>query len=283
MKNFFLSFILLLCLFGAGSAQAFSISPLKFTNTIAPGYNLDWEIKVTNNSDHESIFHPVVIGMKQDDLGRSVFGKNIDVAESWFKTPLGDVQLAPGASGKLVFSVNVPANTPPGAHYLGLAVQEKNDQALSAQLATVLNLQVAGTAQESLLIEKLSTTKNIFFDKNWLAQIQIRNVGNVGVDLAGQENLYYFDKKISQKSFNLGNNLFAQSSRRADLELFAGNKIVLPGFYRADIKTIYGVTQQSVEGNISFWYLPYWFLIVLVLIVLSAMFFVFKKNKNVAV
>ncbi len=283
MKNFFLFFISLFCLLGANSAQAFSISPLRFTNTIAPGDSQDWEIKVVNDSDHQSIFHPLIIGMKQDNLGRSIFGKNIDVAENWFKTPLGDVTLAPGASAKLIFSVNIPLNTPPGAHYLGLAVQEKNGQTLSAQLATILNLQISGKAQESLAIEKLFDSKDIFFDKNWSAQMQIRNTGNVGIDLIGQENLYYFNQKFSQKFLNFGNNLFAQSVRNANLDLFVSGKIILPGFYRADVNIVFGITHQTVVGSVGFWYLPYWFLIILGVIIFIAIFFVFKKNKNVAV
>lgn len=283
MKKTFLFFIFLFSLFGAVDAQAFSISPLKIRSTIAPGDNKDWEIKVTNNSNNVSTFSPVVIGMKQDYLGRSVFDKNIDVAENWFKIMSGDVALEPGASTNLIFSVNVPLNTPPGAHYVGLAVQEKNGQALSAQLATVLNLQVAGIAQESLVIEKLFASKKIFFDKNWLVQIQFRNIGNVSLDLEGQSGLFYFGQKFSQKPFNLGNAIFAQSVRTADLKLFTGEQMALPGLYRADFVIVYGLTNQIKESSVNFWYLPYWFLASLGLIILLILFFVFKKNKNVVV
>lgn len=283
MKKTFLFFIFLLSLFGAVDAQAFSISPLKITATLAPGDSKDWEIKVTNNSNIISTFSPVVIGMKQDDLGRSIFDKNIDVAENWFKIMSGDVIVEPGASTNLIFSVSVPLNAPPGAHYVGLAVQEKNGQALSAQLATVLNLQVAGTAQELLAIEKFFVNKKIFFDKNWLAQLQLRNTGNVSLNLEGQNHLFYFGRKFSQKSLNLGNAIFAQSVRTADLNLFTGEVVALPGLYRADLNISYGLTRQIKESSVNFWYLPYWFLIISGLIILLILFFVFKKNKNAVV
>lgn len=283
MKKIFLFFIFLFSLFGAVGVQAFSISPLKITATIAPGDSKDWEIKVTNNSKNISTFSPVVIGMKQDNFGRSVFDKNIDVAENWFKIISGDVALEPGASANFIFSANVPMNTPPGAHYVGLAVQEKNEQALSAQLATVLNLQVAGVAQESLVIEKLFVNKKIFFDKNWLAQIQLRNTGNVSLNLKGQSNLFYFNQKFSQKPFNLGNVIFAQSVRTAELNLFTGEGMALPGLYRGELSISYGLTNQTKESVVNFWYLPYWFLSALGFIILLILFFVFKKNKNVVV
>lgn len=280
MRRFFLFFIFLLSLFGAANAEAFSISPLKIKASIAPGDSKDWEIKVTNDSNIVSTFSPVVIGMKQDGLGRSVFDKNIDVAENWFKTMSGDLTLAPRASGNFIFTVNVPLNTPPGAHYLGLAVQEKNEQALSAQLATVLNLQVAGKAEESLLIEKFFVSKQVFFDKNWLGKIQFRNTGNVSLDLEGKSDLFYFGNSFSSKSIKLGNAIFAQSVRVADLDLFANEKMALPGFYRADINVVYGLTNQIKKDSVSFWYLPYWFLTVLSVLILLILFFVFKKNKN---
>lgn len=270
-------------MFGATSAEAFSISPLKITTSIAPGDSKDWEIKVTNDSSASSTFSPIVIGMKQDNLGRSVFDKNIDVAENWFKAMSGDLVLAPGVSKNFIFTVNVPLNTPPGAHYLGLAVQEKNGQALSGQLATVLNLQVAGKAEESLSIEKFFVNKQIFFDKNWPAQIQFRNTGNVSMNLEGQNNLFYFGNDFSSKSIKLGNAIFAQSVRGVDLNLFATEKTVWPGFYRADFSVTYGLTHQIKKDSVNFWYLPYWFLVVLGAIILLILFFVFKKNKNAVV
>ena len=283
MKNFFLISILILGLFGANSVQAFSISPLKFTATLGPGDTKDWEVKVTNNSNQPSTFFPVVIGMKQDIMGRSIFDKNIDVAESWFKTPIGSISLAPGESANEIFSISVPANTPPGAHYLGLAIQEKNDQVLSAQLATVLNLQISGLAKESLLLEKFLISKKIFLDKNWLAEMQMKNIGNVSVNLEGKAELYYFQQKFSEQSVNLGNAVFAQSVRSANLNYFPNNKMAWPGFYRGDITVIYGATHQTTAQSVNFWYFPRWFFVVFGLIILLIIVFVFKKNKNVAV
>lgn len=283
MNKYFSIAIFLSALLIADTVQAFSISPLKFTTTVAAGDSQDWEVKVVNNSDHVSVFSPMVIGMKQDSIGRSIFGKNIDIAESWFKTQSGDVRLAPGESFNEIFSVNVPINTPPGAHYIGLAIQEKSGQSLSGQLATVLNLQISGTAQESLILEKFLINKEIFFNKNWLAQIQLRNNGNVSLNLDAKEDLFYFGKKISQKSFNLGSVIFSQSIRNVEINLSNVDKFIFPGFYRSNIKIVYGVTHQVINKEVGFWYLPVWFLTVLSVIILSLIFFVFKKKRNVVV
>lgn len=283
MKVYLFIFIFFLSLFSIQSARAFSISPLKFSASVEAGENRDWEVVVTNNSVKDSIFVPLVIGLKQDDLGRSVFSQNIDVAENWFKTPLGEVKVAPGQSAALLFSVNVPINTPPGAHYLGLVVKEKNDLSLSAQLATILNLQIAGQAHEDLAMEKFLADKEIFINNNWTSIIQVRNTGNVGLEVVGRESLSYFGVKFSDKNFSFGNTLFAQSVRMSNLNLFPSEKIIPPGLYRAEIQLTYGLTNQIKNSSVTFWYLPVWFLVSAGLAVSLIVFFIFKKNKNASV
>ncbi len=282
VKKFFIILFFLLGLGFGFDAQAFSISPLKYSATIAPGESKDWSVKIKNDSDQGAVFSPVVLGEKQDNLGRAVFDKDVDIAEKWFQDSLDSITLAAGESKTAQFNISVPLNTPPGAHYLGLAVRQKSGQSLSAQLVTTLNLQVAGIANESLLFEKFFLTKKIFFDKNWLGQLQIRNIGNVSLDLVGHEDLFYFGKKISGNYLALGNSLFAQSDRLANLNLFVGDKLMLPGFYQAEIKIIYGLTHQTAQSNAGFWYLPWWSLVVLILIVFLILFLL-KKNKNATV
>lgn len=264
-------------------AQAFSISPLKFSATVAPGDNKEWEVKIKNDSDHSGIFIPVILGLKQDNLGRPVFENNIDIAENWLKVPLNNIKLTTGETKSVIFSASIPLNAAPGAHYLGLGIREQSSQSISTQLVTILNLQIAGLARESLSLEKFLITKKIFFDKNWLAELQIRNAGNIGLDLIGQQELFYFGQKFEKKSFSLGNNLFVQTNRNTKLSLFPDKKIILPGFYRIDVQIFYGFTHQTINQSLNFWYLPAWFLVVIGIVVLLGIFFIFRKNKNVFV
>lgn len=282
MRNIFLFFTLALSLLIAVEAKAFSVSPLKFTTTIAAGDNKDWEVKVKNDSNKSSVFVPVILGMQQDSFGRSIFGRNIDVAESWFKIPFGKLILNPGESGSVVFSITVPANTPPGAHYIGLAVQEESTGSITGQLATVLNLQVAGTAQELVVFDKFSVDKKIFFDKNWSSHIEIRNKGNVSVNLEGQESVYFFGKKKFSKAVDFGNNLFSQTNRVVNKNLFFEQSVILPGFYRVDMDVVFGLTKHTVNSSINFWYLPWWFVAVTGLCVLTVIYLILKKKRNVA-
>ncbi len=260
-------------------AQAFSVSPLKYTATLAPGDNKSWEVRIKNDSTRSGIFVPVILGLRQDQLGRTVFDNNIDIAENWFEPTVNSVVLSGGETALVIFSASVPLNTPPGAHYLGLGVRQKDGKSVSAQLVTILNLQVAGTAQENLSIENFSPVKKIFFDKKWFSEFLVRNRGNIGLDLKSNEDLFYFGQYRGKKVFSMGNALLAQSDRTANLNLSIENNFILPGFYRADIQIVYGLTHQTVNASVNFWYLPVWFIVGLFILLL--LFFVIKKKKNV--
>jgi hypothetical protein len=278
-KNLFI--LIIGYLFIGSSALAFSISPLKYSAVMSPNSSKDWEVKITNNSNQASNFTSKVFGLKQDQQGRSVLEKNIDIAENWFKFPLNNITILPGETKTAIFNVEVPPNTPPGDHYLGLTIEEQGEGALLAQLATALKLQIAGEAREKLVIENFSLNRKIFFDKKWLAQLQLRNAGNVELNLAGQKNIFYFGKNIFEERLNLGNNLFSQANRLAQLDLYPQEKMMWPGKYRADLKIKFGVTNQIVSTRIDFWYWPYWFMVILAgLLVLPFLFF---RKKNHAV
>jgi len=163
-KNLFI--LIIGYLFIGSSALAFSISPLKYSAVMSPNSSKDWEVKITNNSNQASNFTSKVFGLKQDQQGRSVLEKNIDIAENWFKFPLNNITILPGETKTAIFNVEVPPNTPPGDHYLGLTIEEQGEGALLAQLATALKLQIAGEAREKLVIENFSLNRKIFLIKN---------------------------------------------------------------------------------------------------------------------
>jgi len=79
----------------------------------------------------------------------------------------------------------------------------------------------------------------------------------------------------------LGNNLFAQSVRVADFNTTVGNEIFWPGKYNLALIVNYGLTNQQIVGTVGFYYLPVWFLFLIVLsIFLIILLVVYKKKKH---
>lgn len=276
----YLSFILL-SLFFVSTAQAFSISPLKYFYTLAPGDKQDILVTIRNDEAQSKEFTLSVTGLKQDKLGHSLFQNGIDLAENWIENNNQSIILGPHSSQDLIFHLSVPKSAAPGAHYLGLGAQEKNNQSIGGQLLTLVIFQVSGTAQESLELQKIALTKNIYFDTNWSENLQLKNAGNIELELKGKMKVNGPFYSYFQNSINFGNKLFAQSEREINLKLNDSPKWIWPGHYRAQVIVAYGLSQQTLVVETSFWYFPMWMIIFFsALLIIIIVRLIFKRVKN---
>ncbi len=280
-KNKIFLSLVALSAFLASNASAFSISPLKYFYTLAPGDKQDISITTKNDSDQPKEYIYVVTGLKQDVSGRSIFADNIDLAENWIQNK-NEVVAVPAKNSKdIIFTLTIPKNSPPGAHYLGLGVQEKNDQAIGARLLTLVTFQVSGTAQESLDLEKLVSKQKYYFDKNWSGILSLKNTGNIDLDLTGQLRVYGPFNSFFSNAISFGNKLFVQSQRDVKINFTDNSKWLWPGKYYVQVSVGYGLTKQVLNAGLSFWYCPKWILIVLGLVLFAMMLkFIYKRVKN---
>jgi len=261
--------------------KAFTISPLKYSATLGGGDNQDFIVSVENNSNIRKQFIPTIIGLIQDDRGHPLFEKNIDIAENWVKVNPASVELDPGKKTEFVFNIYVPKNTPPGAHYLGLGVEEKNGDNIGANLATIVSFQVAGLANESLRVDNFYPSQKYFFNDGFNYFLQIKNTGNVDLPVSGLLNIVSFDNKnIFSQSLNIGSKLFSGSNRSVDIHL-SKNKVFFPGYYKAMVRLNYGLTNQEAVSVVNFWYFPIWFCVG-ILFVVFVIFLYLKKRHEVA-
>jgi hypothetical protein len=275
--------LVLVIIFFASEAQAFSISPLKYESTIASGESQNFLVSVENNSDNEHSYQLVVTGARQDESGRLVFDKNIDIAENWVNFEKNEVSLKAREKKDFLFTISVPKNTPPGGHYLGMGIAEKNDRGVGGSLMTVVAFQVTGIANESLRLDNFYPVSKYFFDNNWRYFLQLKNVGNIDLAMSGSVQVLSLNNKdVFYKTVDLGSKLFSGSNRTVDFIISPEkNKIILPGKYQAVLTIHYGLTNQEIVSVVNFWYLPIWFMLsVLILIILVVSFFIFKKTKH---
>ncbi len=276
------SVLVVLSFLSVTSVSAFSISPLKYTISLDIGDSQDLMVTVKNDSNTDKEYQAVIVGVQQDNQGRPIFKSNSDVAENWVKFKNEKTILKSNENKDFVFTISIPKNTPPGAHYLGLGAQENNNQNIGGRLMTIVVLQVAGIANEALALDQFYPVKKYFFNKNLVYFLQVKNIGNIDLSLKANVQTYDFrDKIIDSSPINLGNKLFAQSNRSAEIHPDTISKLIWPGRYRSIIVINYGLTNQQIIGSINFWYWPVWFLcLVGVVIVLILLFFIYKKNKH---
>lgn len=273
----FLSLFLL-----ASKANAFSIGPLQYTVSLNPGEDKDLVVVVKNDSNLDKEYEAVVMGAQQDNLGRPIFKTNSDIAESWIKFNNDKTILKSNENKDFIFTITIPKNAPPGAHYLGLGVQENNNQNIGGQLMTIAIIQVAGTANESLILEKFYPIKKYFFNTNINYYLQVKNAGNV--DLSTKANLRLYDFKnvvVDSRPIILGNKLFAQSNRIIEINQSFDDKMFWPGNYRSLIIINFGLTNQQIIGSVNFWYWPVWFILLAGLIIITLLLvFLFRIKKH---
>ena len=265
-------------------AQAFTITPTKYTISLAPGDTQDLYVSAKNDSPQSQTYKPVVMGMTQDEHGRPVFNRNIYAAENWINTKTPIINLATNAKQDFIFSVSVPNNTPPGAHYIGLGVQEENIKGVSARLITVLVLQVSGTAFESLSVEKFLPVKNIFWNSDWQYNLLVKNTGNIELPKVGRADIFYYNgKNIYSQPLNLGNKLFSQSSRQANIGFKLDQTKLWPGEYHVVVTLEYGLTKQQLTNDVNFWYLPLWLVVPIIIIIFIIVLLLKKFSKHAKV
>ena len=85
------------CLSHAGSAGAFAISPLKQQITVAPGAEGQIvAVAVLNEEAQKMSYAMKVMGAKQLENGRLVYGTGISPAEQWVRAETGSVEIEPG-------------------------------------------------------------------------------------------------------------------------------------------------------------------------------------------
>lgn len=287
IKNIFSIVIFIVAFLFGNSANALTISPLKNIITVAPGGQARVLVTALNEEMKEIVVESQIQGVQQDKNGKTVLTLNSDVAESWVVIEKEKKTLKSGESTVLEFAINVPSNAVPGTHYLGLGVKQFSlgKSGIAGEISSLLLLQVAGEAHESLLIENFYGHQSQLYKNEWPYFLQIKNNGNIELPLGG--NVDILDAKGVKKfsaELVLGNKLLPQTERVADRILsFDSKKINLPGKYFVKMNIRYGFTNQMVSVVRSFWYFPVWSmvaagLVVLILVILLVLAVKLKRK-----
>ena len=267
-------------------ARAFEISPVKSLLTIDPGASQTIIVKIKNTEKNNLTFKLNVLGMMQDENGLPIFSRGTDVAENWVYPENNSADIKSGETKAINFIIKIPVDAVSGSYYLGLAVEpvlKKNDQAsLTTRLVSLLTLQVKGTVQESVLIEKWESLSGIGNKKNLKFDLNLKNNGTIEVMMRGTAAIRNWrGEEIFSEPIVLGNKFLAGSKRVLHPEIILKNGIGLPGLYSAQIKINYGLTNQTVSAIAYVWYFPRWSKIILGIIILILVFLIFWRVKRV--
>lgn len=257
----------LLCVgggFAALPAFAFTLSPLKYMTTVDPGGASIARVTVYNDDigARRVIFRTIAV--QQGVNGVPQFIPGGDSAEAWVVPETTEVVLRSGERKTVAFLISVPATAIPNAHYLALTARANTATTtatvgITGQLATLLTLQVAGTAREELKIIQLEKKTSVVAPMaKW--RTLVSNVGNIEVpataaliikDWGGKEKL--------RAPVILQNTIIAGAERVVEAK--ANLQTLLPGRYSAELQITYGRSNAQIKKEIFFWYIPVWSLL----------------------
>lgn len=236
-----------------------------------------------------------------------------------FLTVPKTVKIPPKTSKTLDMNIAIPAKHGAGSYYSAIvyssgAPEGGGNVGLNASGVTLVFTSIPGKVNENLKLEKFgayepATANNkadyVFITGNEPKNIAytLKNTGNVTEAPVGSITLKpFFGKEIVINDVNPNGSLALIGQTRTYTSCikiqeekvdFNGQKTdaktcvspgLWPGYYSAKLELFYGQNgnmTQEIVGNASFWYLPLWFIILLIILIASLAFGAWRVSNKI--
>lgn len=279
------------------SGSGLSISPTISQYTIKPGGNQSLTITLKNVTVDAVVAKGEVDDFKADNLT----GNPQIITNSTVQSPnsikpfvqnLDNVPLAKGQQKQVIIGLDIPTGTPAGAYYGVIryravpgnaAVSGPGQVALTASVGTIVLITVPGNIRTQVHVDGLQVyrgarSSTFFIKPPDKVGIKITNYGNGFIQPFGNIEVHdMFNKSVANFPINnpkqLGNIL--PNSSRTFTHNFSGIKKI--GRYTVLASVSYGNGGQVLTIQKTFWYIPIW-LIILILIILAGLLFLAVRS-----
>lgn len=305
---------------GAVSSAALSIVPKK-NYVVEPGKTIQDTLVIRNmDSERElQLSLRVVDFTYSDDGGTPKLMLDEDAPQTtWSLKPFitlpKSVSVPAGKSTTLNTSVSIPANQGAGSYYSAIVYSsgspEGGNVGLSASGVTLAFVNVPGEVDEKLELKQfgayhLRDQKFRYFNTDVPTAIayKLKNNGNVAEAPVGSITFkHMFGKEQSVDDVNPNQSLALIGQERtftaciktqSEQVDFNGEKrkttacaqpFLWPGYYSLNLDLFYGQNGNRTQELVStggFWYLPWWFIILFILVVAVAAFYIAKAYRGV--
>lgn len=296
----------LLVVVGTGKAQddkggsGLSISPTRTELRIQPGQSDKVEVSIRNVTRGAIIAKPFISDFESDDAtGEPRLYANTDKRNSAsinsFVSGLQDVPLQPGENKTLIYPVNIPASAAPGGYYgavtyravpANAASPESGEVALTANVASLVLIEVSGDITEQIQLDSVKVLKDtkassFFTTKPNKAAINVKNNGNSFSKPFGTVSLTDMSGKQIY-SYELNNatprgNILPKTNRTFTDEV---KNISKPGRYTLTANISHGNGGEVLTQKVSFWYIPVWLLVLMIVVLLGIAFGAFMLYRK---
>lgn len=247
-----------------------SISPaiIEPDAPIDPGSTNEHSVTIKNLNNSEQTFYLSTRNIVDMQGGTPIFSETNEKTgmemSDWIKLPVSQITVPAGASERVVFTLEVPADATPGSHFGSVFISvdppeiEKSGAAVGYQVANILITRVSGEANDSANIRQFATKKFFHGAKNVDFALRIENLGNVLVKPTGPvEITNMLGQKVDTFVFNEERaSVFPGRIREYSFN-WTGQGTGF-GRYEALISTAYGDNgaKKTLSSTVSFWVLP---------------------------
>ncbi len=305
MKKFFKIFLALIFLspyllislarpaVAAVPGEGLTISPPIFELTLKPGESSSQTIKITNPTQKLMEIYPLVMNFRASgEGGEPAFYPATSEEEkfslaSWIKFNQTKLALTPEQVVEFKYQIQVPNDAEPGGHY-GVVFfateppkpeQDISQVAIASMIGSLILAKTPGEIIEKGLLEEFVANK--FYLKVPVEfTTKIQNTGNIHFKPQGEITIKNWQGKIVDKvAVNLAKGNILPDSTRKFEEKWSPSKWSV-GKFTADLSLTYGEPQQNLSGDLSFWLIPLWFIILIGLILLIIIVLIIWKIKR---
>ncbi len=299
----------------SADSAALSIVPKK-TYTIEPGKSVDDKLTIRNLDGEEplNLTLRVVDFTFLDDGGTPKLFLAADAPQTtWSLRPFLEVpeqvSIPPRGSKTLDMKVAIPGYQGAGSYYSAIVYSsgapEGGNVGLSASGVTLVFTSVPGQVKENLKLEKfgaydVQTKKYSFITTKEPLNMafRLKNSGNVTESPTGSitlRDMFGHERLIEDVNPNQSLALIGQTRTfysciklKAEEVDFNGARSesrtcvsggLWPGYYKATLNLLYGQNGNNTEeivSTASFWYLPLWFIIAVIVLLLVVTYYVRK-------
>lgn len=257
--NFFSFFFLGFFIFSLQTVSAITLSPTRQTAIIDGGKTQTVKITLTNEEKQTVTAKGVVEGFEIDEkTNRAKFGIH-DEAVEWATISPSVVTLSAGETKDIVFTFRVPETAKTGVHYIGLFAlvsSEGGQVGISSRVGSLLFLYTSGNFEEKSDVLDFSAGSMWYTTKQANIFLTLNNSGTIHVQPRGEVSIKNWRGKIvGVYPINPQNHLLLpQKKFDTVFDVSLGFQDI--GKLQAHLQYIYGVNEQIVVKESTFWFFP---------------------------
>jgi len=285
------------------AGNGFRVSPVRSEYTIDKGRSETLVVTVENPTDaaikSRVVINDFVASDQENGEPRLILDDNAPAPKNSFKklvAPIADIQLGPRQKKDVPVSINVGGNANAGGYYgavrfIPADTGGNGNVGLTASVGTIVLVTVPGDLTEKLDLVELGATQNGelkgFMTGGDLSIVaRLKNTGDIHVKPFGKVQIKnMFGKVVKEYELNAVEpraNILPESVRKFE------DAVAKPGrgwFGRYTVQANIGYSQGSgdlITASSSFWYLPVWFLVLLVVLaaIVAGVFWLVRRYRG---